>query len=67
MGSLQVVYLFTTQFMDISNLLEAIASYPRFEISVNMDISVLEFYGDIINISGYFDKNINRIKIVQNS
>ena len=67
MGSLQVDYLFTTQFMDIVNPLEAIGSYPRFEISVNTDISVLEFYGYIKNIGRYFDKNIDRIKIVQNS
>lgn len=31
---------------------------PRSEISVNTDISVLEFYGYIGNIGGYFDKNI---------
>ena len=31
-------------------------SYARFEISVNMDISVLRFYGYIKNIDDYFEK-----------
>ena len=38
-----------------------------FEISVNMDISVLGSYGYIGNIGGYFDKNIDEAKIIQNS
>ena len=37
-----------------------------FEISINMDISVLIFYGYIKNIreniDGYFDKNIDQTK-----
>ena len=32
--------------------------YPRFEISVNTDILVLEFYG---YIGKYFDKNIQNL------
>ena len=34
-----------------------------------MDISVLRFYGYIgnRNIGGYFDKNIDKVKIIQNS
>ena len=43
------------------------SSRSRFEISVNMDISILEFYGFIENIDGYFDKNINNTKMIQNS
>ena len=43
------------------------SSRSRFEISVNMDISILGFYGFIENIDGYFDKNINKTKIIQNS
>ena len=34
-----------------------------------MNISVFEFYGyieHIKNISGYFDKNISKVKIIQN-
>ena len=32
-----------------------------------MNILVLEFYRFIKNISGYFDKNISGVKIIQNS
>ena len=32
-----------------------------------MDLSIVEFYGYIGNIDGYFNKNIDQIKIVQNS
>ena len=34
----------------------------RIKISVNMYISVLEFYGYIGNIGGYFYININKVK-----
>ena len=34
----------------------------RIKISVNTDISVIEFYGYIGNIGGYFYKNIGSIK-----
>ena len=37
------------------------------DISVIMDISVLEFYGYIKNIDGYFDKNIGKAKINKNT
>ena len=37
------------------------------KISVNMDISILGFYGYIENIGGYFDKNIDGVEIIQNS
>ena len=40
----------------------------KFEISVNMGyICTFGFYRYIENIGGYFDKNIDRIEIVQNS
>ena len=32
-----------------------------------MDILVLEFYEYMRNIGGYFDKNIDEAKIIQNS
>lgn len=32
-----------------------------------MDISTLRFYKYIGNIVGYFDKNIDKVEIVQNS
>ena len=35
--------------------------------SVNTDISVFRFYRYIINIEVYFDKNIDKTKIIQNS
>ena len=38
-----------------------------FEISVNTNIVVLGFYGYIRNIDDYFDKNIDKTKIIQNS
>ena len=34
----------------------------RIKISVNMDITVIGFYENIINIGGYFYKNISLIK-----
>ena len=34
------------------------------KISVNTDISVIGFYRYIINIGGYFYKNIGKIKIM---
>ena len=39
----------------------------RIKISVNTDISVIEFYGYVINIGGYFYKNISKIKITLKS
>ena len=39
----------------------------RFEISVNTNILVFGFYKYIKNIGGYFDKNIGKTKIIQNS
>ena len=39
----------------------------RFKISVNMNILVFGFYEYMRNISGYFDKNIDEAKIIQNS
>ena len=38
--------------------------YPRIEISVFTDISVLRFYGYIGNIGGYFFTNIGGVKII---
>ena len=40
---------------------------PWFEISVNTNILVFGFYKYIKNIGGYFDKNIGKTKIIQNS
>ena len=51
----------------LSNKRKGCILEPKFEISVNTDISVLRFYGYIENINAYFNKNINRTKIVQNS
>ena len=42
-------------------------SFTRIKISVNMNILVFVFYGYIRNISGYFDKNIDEAKMIQNS
>ena len=45
-----------------------IYTYSRMKISINIDILILESYRYIENyICGYFDKNINELKIVQNS
>ena len=46
--------------------------YEQMKISVNTNILVLEFYEYIYwkywyNINRYFDKNINKAKIIQNS
>ena len=38
---------------------------PMFEISVNIDILILGFYGYIENIDRYFDKNIGKVKIMK--
>ena len=35
------------------------------KISINTNILILKFYGYIKNIDGYFDKNINKVEIVQ--
>ena len=40
------------------------SSIARIKISVNTDISIIGFYGYIINIGGYFYKNIGSIKII---
>ena len=37
------------------------------KISINTDISVIGFYGYILNIGGYFYKNIGKLKIILNS
>ena len=42
-------------------------AHPWFEISINTDILVFGFCGYIGNIGGYFDKNIDDAKIIQNS
>ena len=49
------------------NCSTTLSSETWFEISVNMNISVLGFYGYIGNIGKYFDKNISKVKIIQNS
>ena len=49
------------------NCYTTLSSETWFEISVNMNISVLGFYGYIGNIGKYFDKNISKVKIIQNS
>ena len=50
--------------MVVEFLLLVYEYFPRIKISVNMDISVIRFYGYIRNIGGYFYKNIGSTKII---
>ena len=56
---------FNTIYTNISmmHIFSNLQSHLRIKISVNTDISVIGFYGNIGNIGGYFYKNIGSIKI----